>query len=87
MISLLVGKPKYLDSALRRSSAEGKPNPDCFPFSGISITLKGSNERIELTETELHDAFQYALLPGGIVDLVKVRFFHSLLRIVDSVLT
>ena len=76
MISLLVGKQSYrccttlfIDADL---SVIGKPNPECFPFSGISIGLKGTNERIELNETELHDAFQYALLPGGITDLLKV---------------
>ncbi|KAI0124119.1 pyridoxal phosphate-dependent transferase [Xylariales sp. AK1849] len=47
----------------------GKPNPDCFPFSGVSIALKGTNEEIKLNETQLHDAFQYALLPGGITEL------------------
>jgi len=57
-------------------SVVGKPNPDCFPFSGISITLKGTDEQIELNETELHDAFQYALLPGGIADLLKARMLH-----------
>ncbi|KAH6649107.1 pyridoxal phosphate-dependent transferase [Truncatella angustata] len=47
----------------------GKPNPDCFPFSSISIGLKGTNEQLILNETDLHDAFQYALLPGGIPEL------------------
>ncbi|KAK4155643.1 pyridoxal phosphate-dependent transferase [Chaetomidium leptoderma] len=51
----------------------GKPNPDCFPFSGLSIALKGTNEKIDLNEAELHDAFQYALLPGGVPGLRKAR--------------
>ncbi len=68
-------------------SVVGKPNPDCFPFSGISITLKGTDEQIELNETELHDAFQYALLPGGIADLLKARMLHPLLYVVENFLT
>ena len=68
-------------------SVVGKPNPDCFPFSGISISLKGTIEKIELNETELHDAFQYALLPGGIVDLIKARMLHPLRSAVENFLT
>ena len=44
----------------------------------MAITLKDTNEQIVLKETELHDAFQYALLPGGIMDLVKVRLIPLL---------
>ena len=36
------------------------------------MSLKGSNEKIVLNDTEMHDAFQYAL-PGGIPGLVKAR--------------
>jgi hypothetical protein len=51
----------------------GKPSPDCFPFSGMSITLKGTCEQIQLGEKDLHDAFQYALIPGGMTELRQVR--------------
>jgi hypothetical protein len=60
----------------------GKPNPDCFPFSGLSISLKGTDEKIELDALKLHDAFQYALQPGGVPDLKKARLklFHEEIR-------
>ncbi|KAK3314240.1 pyridoxal phosphate-dependent transferase [Apodospora peruviana] len=71
-------KPPGIQSLLPLESAPGvislivgKPNPECFPFSGLSITLKGSDERLELSETDIRDAFQYALLPGGLPDLRK----------------
>ena len=50
----------------------GKPNPECFPFSSITITLKESNEKIVLTQEEMDIAFQYAL-PGGVGGLIQVR--------------
>ncbi|KAI1333955.1 pyridoxal phosphate-dependent transferase [Xylariaceae sp. FL0016] len=60
----------------------GKPNPDCFPFSGISISLKGTEEQIHLDPTDLHDAFQYALIPGGIKELRQ--WFETLQHKVHS---
>ncbi|KAK4185852.1 pyridoxal phosphate-dependent transferase [Podospora australis] len=47
----------------------GKPNPDCFPFSGMSINLKGVEEPIQLGDKDLQNAFQYALMPGGMPEL------------------
>lgn len=51
----------------------GKPNPDCFPFSGMSIMVKDTSEQIQLDDKDLHDAFQYALIPGGMTELRQVR--------------
>jgi len=54
----------------------------------MSITLKapagaaaggggeGGGEQIHLDEKDLHDAFQYALMPGGIPELREVSEFH-----------
>jgi len=64
------------------STRTGKPNPECFPFAGMSISLKGpaggegEGEQIHLDEKDLHDAFQYALMPGGMPELREVSEFH-----------
>ncbi|KAK5657859.1 hypothetical protein OQA88_2407 [Cercophora sp. LCS_1] len=47
----------------------GKPSPNCFPFSGMSIKLKDADTEIQLSDKDLHDAFQYALMPGGLPEL------------------
>lgn len=51
----------------------GKPNPESFPFSEISISLKGPNRtKIVLDEHDLEDGLQYGL-PGGSPELVQVQ--------------
>lgn len=50
----------------------GKPNPATFPFSKISITLNGPEEKtLVLDEAALAEALQYGL-PAGHSGLIKV---------------
>ncbi|PGH10866.1 hypothetical protein AJ79_05226 [Helicocarpus griseus UAMH5409] len=66
------------------SLVAGKPNPETFPFSKISISLKGSNENtIVLEEKTLRDALQYDL-PGGNAELIK--WFKGLQKRVHGIL-
>lgn len=80
MVSLVVGPYLHVlfgsikfdtSSLLMFPSGAGKPNPQCFPFSDMSISLKGTDDKIELDDQEMHDAFQYGLQPGGNPDLRK----------------
>lgn len=50
----------------------GKPNPETFPFSRISIKLKGWDDEIVIDGSKLSDALQYGL-PGGNAELVEVQ--------------
>jgi len=50
----------------------GKPNPETFPFSKISITLNGPEEKtLVLDDAALAEALQYGL-PAGHAGLIKV---------------
>jgi tryptophan aminotransferase len=50
----------------------GKPNPETFPFSKISVTLNGPEEEtLVLDEAALAEALQYGL-PAGHSGLIKV---------------
>jgi tryptophan aminotransferase len=52
----------------------GKPNPENFPFSKISVTLKGPEEKtLVLDEAALAEALQYGL-PAGHAGLIKVCY-------------
>ncbi|KAK1145514.1 hypothetical protein N8T08_004072 [Aspergillus melleus] len=65
------------------SLVAGKPNPETFPFSDISISLKDSNgHRIVLEEGRLSEALQYGL-PGGNAELIK--WFEELQRRVHGI--
>ncbi|OTA98388.1 hypothetical protein M426DRAFT_258948 [Hypoxylon sp. CI-4A] len=73
---------RYAPGAIRRllplenlpgmiSLVAGKPNPEMFPFEKITLSLKGSNQEIVLTQEDgLVDGLQYGL-PGGNSDLVE----------------
>lgn len=87
MISLVAGG---FNAVLRCPRAEltltGKPNPETFPFSKISITLNGPEEKtLVLDEAALAEALQYGL-PAGHAGLIKVRHALSFwLRTANSV--
>lgn len=86
MVSLVPGSWAPIEQAFRqpcyiwcRSRVKlylpniGKPNPETFPFSKITISLKGcDDDEIVLDGGELSDALQYGL-PGGNPELVQVR--------------
>ncbi|KAI0896462.1 PLP-dependent transferase [Annulohypoxylon nitens] len=72
---------RYAPGAIRRllplenlpgmiSLVAGKPNPEIFPFKRITLSLKGSNAEVVLSEDGLIDGLQYGL-PGGNPDLVE----------------
>ncbi|KAF9885521.1 hypothetical protein FE257_012849 [Aspergillus nanangensis] len=59
------------------SLVAGKPNPATFPVTEMTLTLRGSNEKIVLDESDLSQGLQYGL-PGGNPELI--RWFEGLQR-------
>ncbi len=74
MISLVAGGCRAMrrDVALLLILGPGKPNPETFPFSKISVTLNGPEETtLVLDQAALSEALQYGL-PAGHSGLIKV---------------
>ncbi|KAG7291297.1 hypothetical protein NEMBOFW57_001310 [Staphylotrichum longicolle] len=75
--------PLFSRRVQRWEPGASKPNPETFPFSKISITLNGPEEKtLVLDEAALAEALQYGL-PAGHAGLIK--WFEGLQQAVHGV--